>query len=423
MAVFLQNQWSRRNRPDYPLELNYSHPSNKDWLRFWEFGSTLDPRDIATRKIVTWTKATNYTGRARTGYGMCGYTGGGAYSDGGIYSSDNAFRTDLGTAFTAMVLYMPASSTNSDFIFGNTQVRVGGDYNWGIYRAHSISGYSVYHQNSSLTKVNVSAGSNTAPLTTIKLVTLTYDGSNVLLYVDGDNLASVAQTGSTYTGSYEITFNEWANPGAGIATQAGWVFYAGVSSRVWSAAEIKALSKNYWQLFKKPVSPIFYSFNSSSTDVNISLTGQNSSFSYGTLTHTHTVPLSGNSSSALYGTLSNTHTIPLVGNSMSASYGTISPFIGISVNLTGQSFTGTTGSLKADLAVSLLGQSVTSSYGTLVPSIAGNVSVNLSGLSALLSRGTLTASLGNPPETLEFSWANKKAKFSFKPRSMIFIFD
>lgn len=245
-------------------------------------------------------------------------------------------------------------------------------------------------------------------------------GAAARLYVDGTQVASGSNSDAfSFSTSEPLYIGDSAD--TWWEEMIGNVSDVALFSRVVSPAEIRVLSDRPWKVFARADRPIFYSLPSG--NITISLTGQSSTFSYGTLVPALSRALSGLSASFSRGTLIPALAKTLTGQSATFSGGTLTPVTGITVTLTGQSFTGTTGSLKADLAVSLLGQSVTSSYGTLIPSIAGDVSVNLAGLSALLSRGTLTASLGNPPETLEFSWANKKAKFSFKPRSMIFILD
>lgn len=204
----------------------------------------------------------------------------------------------------------------------------------------------------------------------------------------------------------------------------GGVLIAGFYKIGFDQRQHKVLQQNYFDLFSPYKSPIIYSFSSiSSSDVNVSLTGQSSTFNYGTFVPALSRSLSGLSASFSRGTLTPALAKTLTGQSATFSGGTLTPVTGITVTLTGQSFTGSVGSLKAALAVNLLGQSVTTSGGTITPSVGGNVSVNLSGISGTFSYGTLTAGLGLPPETMEFSWSNKKAKFSFKARYMNFDID
>lgn len=238
------------------------------------------------------------------------------------------------------------------------------------------------------------------------------------IYIDG-----VLSNGTTYSpGSgnlsdraTQVTFNDGAN------ALVGSVFLMGLFTRFLSSYEHLSLARNPWQLLERSESEIFYSLPSG--NITISLTGQSSTFSYGTLVPALSRALSGLSASFSRGTLIPALAKTLTGQSATFSGGTLTPVTGITVNLTGQSFTGSVGSLKAALAVNLLGQSVTASGGTITPSVGGNVSVNLSGISGTFSYGTLTAGQGLPPETMEFSWSGKKAKFSFKTRYMNFDLD
>ena len=190
--------------------------------------------------------------------------------------------------------------------------------------------------------------------------------------------------------------------------------------RALSDDEQQRLLDDPWQILQRS-RRVVYSLPTG--DLAVNLLGQSSTFSYGTLVPALSRALSGLSASFSGGTLTPALAKTLTGQSATFSGGTLTPVTGITVNLTGQSFTGSTGSLKADLAISLLGQAVTASGGTLSPSVGGNVSVNLSGISGTFSYGTLTAGQGLPPETIEFSWANKKAKFSFKARYINFDLD
>ena len=155
------------------------------------------------------------------------------------------------------------------------------------------------------------------------------------------------------------------------------------------------------------------------------LTGQAVTINRGALTPSigNVVALSGLAVTLSRGTLIPATAVPLTGQAVTASRGTLVPLIGNGVVLSGQALTVSTGSLKANLAIGLLGQAITSSRGTLTPSVGGNVSVNLTGSSVTISRGTLGTSLGDPPETITFSWSKEGAVFTFRKNTTLFEFD
>lgn len=247
----------RDRMPLHTARLSERNPSNAGWLRFWNFADSSGghaPRELTGARKDSWTFRAN----AKRGGGPLGpglYTGGGNYDQGGAYC-DDSYRTSIGSSLTAMVLYTSVSSTNSEFIFGNTSLITGGDYNWGIYRSHSTATIAAFVKNSGGTAVSAAGALNLIPIGKTVLAAMTYDGATIRAYIDGIQVASAAQTGNVRTTDLNTTLCDWYGA---TQSQAVWAYYAGIANRVWSPDELLAVGENWFSIFDEEEEPVFYS--------------------------------------------------------------------------------------------------------------------------------------------------------------------
>lgn len=375
-----------------------------------------DARGMGVRNATTWTPNSLSNGNMR--YGPAIY-----YPDGG-YSTWNQGRVNTSRM---SVLWIGALAVAPD---GAKVQSIAGQYDASSAPTYNTYDWLIYESvanNLSLlvsNGVNANAGVSSTALITVDtplVMAGAFEPTQLRAYHKVGNARSFATAVPTFSALSSAHPLRMGRLSLGYTTGVRHNLLAVWSGRALSAGDLIDVAENPGQLFDDGGIRVFYSLPSG--NITISLTGQSSTFSYGTLVPALSRALSGLSASFSRGTLIPALAKTLTGQSATFSGGTLTPVTGITVNLTGQSFTGSVGSLKAALAVNLLGQSVTASGGTITPSVGGNVSVNLSGISGTFSYGTLTAGQGLPPETMEFSWSGKKAKFSFKTRYMNFDLD
>jgi len=153
--------------------------------------------------------------------------------------------------------------------------------------------------------------------------------------------------------------------------------------RVLSAAEIKSLSDNPWQIFQPLRNSVYFAPAAAG---NPALSGQAVVAAQDTLTPVMDAVLSGNASVAGQGTLSATLLLPLAGQATSAEQGNVAPVI--TVALTGLSTTVDIGTLSVanqDVTVALTGVAASVGQGALLAESA----TALSGQSADVAQGAL----------------------------------
>lgn len=129
--------------------------------------------------------------------------------------------------------------------------------------------------------------------------------------------------------------------------------------------------------------------------VSYGLTSQTATFTEGTITASQggdlTLSLVGQVISSTLGTPIPTVTYSALGQTITSSQGTISPQT--SYLIQGQSLSLSEGSIGPEIDIALNGQSITSTEGTLSANQAGDQTVSISGLSAVISLGQITATV------------------------------
>lgn len=128
--------------------------------------------------------------------------------------------------------------------------------------------------------------------------------------------------------------------------------------------------------------------------VGASLLGQSLTSTEGAIAETVTYSVSGQSVTSTEGTIVATTggnvTLSLAGQALTSAVGNLAPQAVYTAS--GLSITSAEGSLAGAVSTSLAGQILGSSEGIIVPSVIGNVTVQLTGLAAVISLGTISVS-------------------------------
>jgi len=151
----------------------------------------------------------------------------------------------------------------------------------------------------------------------------------------------------------------------------GSVFFATAFEGALSAAEIKSLSDNPWQIFKSQSRRIWVVGAGGGGDVSLSITGQLLTANLGALSASVTPSVTGNQTTLQQGTIT----------------------ANVSKTLTGQAISLVQGSVSSDVSTVITGQTVSLAQGSVTDASSGNVTKALSGQSLSVSQGALTASI------------------------------
>lgn len=218
------------------------------------------------------------------------------------------------------------------------------------------------------------------------LIAAVATSSTIGAYLAGE-LTTAASTSTGFTG---YTSPEWVL-GYGYmsgATQASnWsAFYSLLIRRALTLRDLIELDANPWAIFQPtriwiPPEPVI------GGDASVSLSGQASTASAGTLASTRTVPASGQAATASAGTVSPSRTVALSGQAVTASAGAVVQ--SKTAALSGQAVTASAGTLAQTRTLALSGQAATVSAGTITYAADGNITVALSGAAVTASAGTL----------------------------------
>lgn len=180
-------------------------------------------------------------------------------------------------------------------------------------------------------------------------------------------LAAVAASGATASGSGKMWL--FATLTGSYFSLVGRMPLALVYDRALSAAEVKSLSDNPWQIFKSQSRRIWVV--GAGGGISLSLTGQ--------------------SLTANLGALSASVTSSVTGNQTTLQQGTITA--NVSQTLTGQAISLVQGSVSSDVSTVITGQTVSLAQGSVTDASSGDVTKALSGQSLSVSQGALTASI------------------------------
>lgn len=201
-------------------------PINRD-LSVYESNKLINP---------AWTEA-NVT-YSPTIYGMSKEI----TSAGTGYFYTDAARTKarITNRITFFVDYIPLTATGNVFAFGNVDV-ASGTYTWGFYYLNATSEVRAYMTTSSA----ANAGNGSSPLGERHFLTGVYDGTNIILYIDGVLIDTTPLTGTISTSSNYFSFNRWNSFGR-ITAQ---YLDAGIYNRALNNNEVVELYRNRFLRF------------------------------------------------------------------------------------------------------------------------------------------------------------------------------
>jgi large repetitive protein len=194
------------------------------------------------------TSATDSSGNSRTGtYGTATSGGTSLLGDG---SGHSVALTESGSQHVtiASAAWMDVNSITVECLAnlssgtdgGNGDAIMsrygGGGFNWLLWR-NTTGHWAVQIRNNSGTAYNVAAAASVTLNTTYHLA-FTFDGSNVVLYVNGSNVGSTAVTGTVQTGTEQLSVGWYSSSAA--TTPGGKVDEAAVYSTALSSSRISA---------------------------------------------------------------------------------------------------------------------------------------------------------------------------------------
>ena len=211
-------------------------------------------------------------------------------------------------------------------------------------------------------------GGTNVSTNTWRYVVATIDGSYMRLYVDGVSDASpVSSGGGLDSTSQDVYIGADHNNGAPQN------FWDGVLDE----CRISNIARSSdW---------ITTEFNNQNSPSTFESFGAKTSVGGGV-----TVSVSGQSSTASQGTVASARTTQLAGSFVAPAHGTLTP--DRTVSISGQAGTASQGALAPSHANDLTGFALAVSQGTITATAGGNVSVSLSGLGTASSPGTLGSS-------------------------------
>lgn len=145
------------------------------------------------------------------------------------------------------VIYGSGSATGSRRLIGMHPDNANGTpfISWGLYRSSATAitaGCGTSAGFASTSAFTPTVGSN--------VIALTYDGANIIAYLNGSRVASVAQTGTlSYTGTANVTINGYGGASATNGINAGMTLGA-VWGRALTGNEIAAVSAHPFSLLR-----------------------------------------------------------------------------------------------------------------------------------------------------------------------------
>lgn len=237
---------------------------------------------------------------------------------------------------------------------------------------------------------NISTTTGPLPLDTPTLLVWSVNAAGITTYVNGVQSSSNAAANyfSATDGAFSLLriLSDEHSPTANIDI---------VSARIWasralSAADVKALHSNYWQIYAKRPKRVFVTAGGGGSDVTVALSGQAATASAGTLVPSSSKALSGQAATISAGTLTPTYSRALTGTAVTTSAGTLTP--SLAKALSGTAVTVSAGILTSSTTVALSGQSVAISAGTITYSAGSDISLALTGAEVTASAGTLVPS-------------------------------
>jgi len=211
------------------------------------------------------------------------------------------------------------------------------------------------------------------------------------LYLDGVDVtgSSVANAGTAFSANIEVHCSPVSNAnGSRFPSTVSIVF-----NRPLLASEIAQFRNpnDVWSIFQDIPARI-YSF-ATSTNISVTLTGQQAQFTAGTITPAVAVALTGQQANFTAGIVTyGGVVITLTGQQSQFTAGTIVP--ALSLTLAGQLANFTAGTITPTLAPSLTGQQANFATGTITYSSTTDVTVSLTGQQANFTAGTLVPALG-----------------------------
>jgi hypothetical protein len=164
-----------------------------------------------------------------------------------------------------------------DFNTFLTSCAIANDYTGSVGTTAIIKSSGTYHPRGYVTNsagTVVQANSATTLPTALILQTLVYNGSNILFYENGVQVASASVTSIKQYASQKFLVGHGAS-----ATIAGYMGMCGAFSRALAPAEIASLAANPWQLLKS-TNPVISALTTAAGATNYSLTCSAGAYAY-----------------------------------------------------------------------------------------------------------------------------------------------
>lgn len=238
---------------------------------------------------------------------------------------------------------------------------------------------------------------------------------------------------------------DMANLGSAAATSTSWTWTDGTTVASFGAiATYKAAAGGNVTLSLTGQTATFTE-GSIARAIAYAVTGQTATFAEGSITPAVSSALSGQTATFTEGTPTPAVTYSLTAQTATFSEGTITATTGgnVTLNLTGQSATFTQGTLSSAISTALTAQTITASEGTLSPQLTyglagqtaiftegiitsqagGDITLQLTGLQAVFSLGTITANGGDLPTTQDTHdpkpWIKRKKRFDDSAQTQV----
>lgn len=357
------------SQPQSPVGIDWANPLTKGLI-----GLINGSRSGFKGDMVTNSPAPQATGpRAyQSGESFGGLTTGVAYPRLNAGAKNWDITSPVMSMFAA---YHPTANGSSSNIASNG---LGTSSGFAIY-SHFSNGtprFVIYEAGGVAKTVTGSTGD--IKLNRLNTGCVTSDGSNVCGYQNGTLIGTTATTGANL--NYDATYHRVALGGSaqdsgGLAGCA--VHYAGLWNRALSAAEIKSLSNNPWQVFKAPDQNYFVP--TATTSASTTITGISITSGIGALT----------AQGAAIATLG--------GVSASSSVGILGVTTSAAITLSGVTSTSNVGIISASAngsgSTTLVGVTSTNAIGNITAVGSRNATTTLSGVLSSSNVGTLNVSV------------------------------